>query len=184
MGKTYNNYNVFKGENMRNIKLEEGNFYSCGRFVKDSEYGMQYMNDISCYDGNGYTNFPIFAICVNGELIEIVTGMKLQFVDIHDSSEYYRFYKKYENLITLKKDYFYINGIHKVTKDDVALTLHKLEKKHLEHIYEDELIKEYNEQQKVLSTSLNIAKDELIDNEKDIYDSDKIIRKFLSKHKL
>ena len=158
------------------VKLENGKFYQCSRLHRDSEYGMQVYCGVKCRN----IEMPIYATIINGELREIVSGLKLQLVHIDNCFKYEYSNRSYQELKLLKSGYFYINDAFEVSKEKVAIDLNKMEEYSIVELFKTNLEEEYHFQQKTVYNCLSKAR---IQNESEQYASkntDKIIKKFLS----
>ena len=133
------------------LLLRTHEFYRCSILEKNPEYGMYYANGVIVEKSNF---FPIYAVAINNELIELVTGTKLKLVRLSDPYKYNYSSRSYDDLSKLKQGYYYVYNVWDARKEEVSKMLDKIEKNDMFDLYEQKINAIYQEQEREISEAL------------------------------
>ena len=160
---------------VKKIELCDGSFYECRAYLRDSESGLECTRTLDVSSKFGLHKLPIYAICKNGLIREIVTGSVLSYSPT--DTDYYSC--SYEKLKGLSDSFLNIEYLSEVSKMEVAAFLKDIESDGLVYEYTKALEKARKEQQREIKYSLSQKEPVFISTD----ETEKIISKYLSRYK-
>ncbi len=159
---------------VKKVELRNGTFYKCGAYLRDCEYGIQYSNDLGIFSKSAGKNLPIYVICENGLIKEMVSGEILSYSPTGKNYSTC----SYEQLKGLSDYYLNIETLSEVSKMEVAAFLKNIENDGLVSKYVKVLEKAREEQQ--IEIKYFLKRNEPVSVSID--ETEKIISKYLSRH--
>ena len=138
----------------KDLLLSTHEFYRCSILEKNPEYGMYYANGVIVEKDDKRASFPIYAVFINRELIEFITGIRIKLVRLSDPYKYNYSSRSYDELSKLKQGYYYVYNVWDERREEVSKMLDKIEENDMFDLYEQKINAIYQEQAREISEAL------------------------------